>query len=79
MREKLANFKDVIYKAIISFCANSSQYFAGVYNKNCIQRKPHCSMFQLTDTAFQWRFKAFTEFKQSFSRLPEGTFSGAFH
>lgn len=80
MREKLANFKEIIYKAAISFCANSScSYFAGIYNKNCIQRKLHCSVFQFTDTAFQQHFKTFTEFKQSFSRLPEATFNEALH
>lgn len=47
--------------------------------KNCIQRKLHCSVLQFTDTAFQWLFKARTEFKLSSFRLPEGALSGALH
>lgn len=55
--------------AIISFCT----IHTFLLYKNCIQRKLHCSVLQFTDTASQWLFKALTEFKLSFFRLPGGT------
>lgn len=68
MKEKIANFKEIVYIYIYGnnfiYDSSSCSYFASAYNKNFIQRKLRCSVFQFTDAAFQWHFKAFTEFKQ---------------